>query len=272
MPVIANYVTQRGHLARLVQAQADSTAAFIVGRADYGKTWLMRWFEAEYASQARIVLLEMGDPSQTFTPILIMRACAQALGPEHFADFNTEAVRLTPARKAIIENVSVRGDHNSFVASTGETEEDQIVLALGLTESFVNGLKAAGREGPPIVLCFDGYAPAQTVVHRWFDLGFVRAVCALPGVRLIVTGRDIPQDGIPRKAPACASFALDGVLEAREWIRIAGDLGRRLPGDTAEKTETLIEGMILLTNGAPGQIMRWVQSQPANTPPTGLRK
>lgn len=252
---IANYHAERAMLERVIGEPEAKRAIFVSGQSDYGKTWLLDWFEQQYCAVARVLRINLSDPDVDLNPALAMTLCAGKLGWSHFGDFSAALARR-PANQAKIENVRSQGDNVTFIASAGVTLADQLLTALELTSPFVNGLRVAAANGAPIIICLDGYCCAPKPIRAWIERALVDEVVRAGCARLIITGREPEGHKLCKDLRALAAIELRGVDDVEEWERVAEELGRVLPGDDAASALSVA---ISVTQGAPGQMMRWLQ-------------
>ncbi|MEA3043757.1 MAG: hypothetical protein QOH47_1595 [Sphingomonadales bacterium] len=252
---IANYHDERAMLDRIIGEPAPERTIFLSGRSDCGKTWLLDWFEQQYGGVARVVRINLSDPDVEMNPALAMSMCVGKLGWDHFGDFSAALARR-PANQAKIENIRSQGDNVTFIASAGVTLADQLTTALELTAAFVKGLAAAAEESSPIVICLDGYCCAPAPTRAWLEMGLVGDVARATCARLIITGREPAGQKLCNVAGALAAIELRGVDDVNEWARVANELGRALPGHDGAAA---LQVAISVTEGVPGQMMRWLQ-------------
>ncbi len=258
---IANYHDERDELAKLVTS-GPPRAIYVKGDEDYGKSCIVSWLRGKVADQARVVVVDLAPPQRSMTPDLVMRICAQELGWEHFQLFRTESERLTPRRQAAVENVTVNGSFNTITASAGSTIEDQLALAIELTGPFLKCLEEAAGRHPAIILCLDGYDRDAKLMSGWLELSLLPGLARRPIANIVVSGRCIPPPELFERAPHADTLELKGVHDVKEWLRVAAELKRRLPGDDPGQAEQRLIGIIGYARGQPGGIMTYLQGLP----------
>lgn len=258
---IANYHQERDTLTGALGEWPLASTIFVSGGPDYGKTWLLRWFQEQYSSAARIVHVDLADPEIETTPVLAMNMCARKLGWHHFNEYKDELARR-PANQAKIENVRVYGDNATFTANAGPEPPDQVATAIELTAPFVKGVASAAEGGAPIVICLDGYCSAQATTRSWIERALAGDLAASRCARLIIAGRKPASPKLCDGVAAMVAIELRGVDDVNEWERLANELGRTLPGENDSAARLILQGAILISEAAPGKLMRWLKQQP----------
>jgi hypothetical protein len=253
---IANYQHPRERLRALTDNDCPVRVVFLEGAQHTGKTYLLESLKLEFTTKLVVVPL---DKRRTIpTPLEILSEISFVLGSQHFQTFVRAARELQQRPvQAIASDLTVIGSYNRIEPVAQETEDDRLFHAIQFTRSFLDDLQKIPNELKPLVLAFDGYDSAMSLVDRWFDRALMPGLCQIDHVRLIVCGREVPENTVKWRAPVGRrlELVLMGVTDEREWMPIIAALKRRIPGEAVDAQTWYMRGVIAGCNGAPGLIM-----------------
>jgi hypothetical protein len=259
--LIANYHEPRQKIRALADSDCPLRAVFLEGGQHYGKSYLLKSLRSEL--ETKLIVVELDKRRTIPTPVEILNEIGTVLGWQHFQRFDAAVreLRRQPVQ-AIIRDVTVAGSYNKIEAIAQENEDDRLILAIQLTRSFLQDLGALPSKLRPLILAFDGYDPAMSLLDRWFDRSLMHGLCQIDHVRIIVCGREVPSITVKERTPAGRRIdvALSGVMDEAEWMSIVVALKRQLPGDAVAVQTGYLRGVIAAFRGAPGLIMAHINS------------
>jgi hypothetical protein len=260
---IANYAPHRDALAALLQQPCGQPLLFITGEKDYGKTWLLSWFQTELGDQCRFLKFDLAAPQKLFSPSFIMRKCSEAIGKENFPNFEHEAKVYNRSRVAVVQDVHIRGDNNVVTAEVGTTPQEQLLVALDLTNIFVEDLKKIAARDPPVIFVFDHVDSPGQLISDWLYDGLIPALRSVPHSRLVLAARQLPDFAGAFWTPASKTVTLTGVDDPTAWYSLAKLLKKSFPVQPGADPNVYLEGAIKLGKGVPGTLMPFIQAFPA---------
>jgi hypothetical protein len=262
---IANYSSHQQSLVMLLDASCGRPLLFIRGDKDFGKTWLLKWFRAEVGARYTVIPFDLAAQQELLSPSLILRKCSDALGSNHFSNFETEVQVYKRSRNAVIQNVEVKGDHNVVNAAIGETLQDQLLVAMDLTKIFIADLKKLASLQQPIVFMFDHYDRASQLISGWLAESLIPALRDVPNSRLVLAGRETPPVDDVWWASATDIVTLTGVNDAKAWSALVKLLKKGFPVAAGADPDVFLQGAIQFSKGVPGALMPFIQTFPPET-------
>jgi hypothetical protein len=262
MRAIANYEQPRKRIEELALADSACRAIFIEGGKDLGKTHLLDFVRETCG--INFIVVSLGKQRATPSPKLVLDEIAQELGWARFPRLRG-AMRGRSLRpiQASINDVTILGSHNSIEAIAQETEEDRLIEALELTEHLIEDLRVVTCEIRPLIIAFDHYDEATSLIDGWFSRSLVSSLCRLDHIRLIVCGRDVSRTSLKGKIPGARflELGLEGVRNAEHWLPVVQYEGLTIPFTTYEEKIAFLTAVVEINEGVPGLIMsqlRWL--------------
>ena len=255
----------------LLEVGCGRRFVFLEGDEDYGKTWLLQWFQIQVAQRCRVVHFDLKAPHELLSPQLVVARCVAAIGSERFTAYEAhwKLLMSTPIRTEVTHN-TITGSHISVVARPRpEQPQDQLISAMQLSNPFIADLKRLPADFPPFVLSFDGYNPvnpdqAMVQMNQWLDESFLPGVWEVPQARVIVSGRLVPDAATKPWAGASAKCHLTGVSDVDEWLNVARILQKGFPPKAKDNPAQYLDTVVDALGGHPGTIMRMIlQKWPA---------
>ena len=268
---IANYTLHQADLKGLAGPKCDRRFLFLEGPGDYGKTWLLKWLQADPRPPG-LLYFDLGASHEFLSPSVILATSVGRIGRARFPSYSHYAdLLLTRPVTATVNDNTITGSNITVTASArGETPAEKLYNAIQLTDRFVEDLVALPPDTPPVIFVFDGGDHAQPdqgllLINQWLDQsllpGLLRATCA----RLIIAGRTVPDwSGKPWSATS-AGIKLQGVRDANEWIGLVKALRKGYPPKASGNPAQYFEIVIDALQGVPGQIMAVVKNFPEET-------
>jgi len=271
---IANYRDHQAALTGLLEAACGKRFVFIEGEKDYGKTWLLQWFQMEFAPRCPLIHVDLAAPDEVFSPPVIVAKCVSIIGSKHFtgpdcayAKYRLE--EMSSPRSAEVSGNKITGNNINITATArGETPREQLVNAMTLTNAFIEDLTRLPADFPPFVISIDGYdhtAPDQAMIQikQWLDGSLLPGLCAVPQARCVLAGRRLPDVATKAWSGDCAKRELKGVPDTREWLDLARIMKKGYPPKAKDDPARYLDNVVDALKGVPGSIMPVLQGWPA---------
>jgi hypothetical protein len=268
MALIANYVGPRQQICDLTRSNCELRAAFIEGGENFGKSHLLASLTPAIVPPERFCIINLDKRRDVPTPMVVLTEIVGTIGWSYFPKFDAAQREIQNAQRntATVSNVTIHGSYNNVQAIAQESEEDRLIIAMRATDAFASDLGLLPNNLHPLVLAFDGYDAATSLIDRWFDRSLVPRLCEVAHLRLIVSGRTVPHTTVKARTRAApfVELLLTGVNDEKEWLPIVTALKRRIPGEGVEQIGFL-RGIIAAFKGAPGAIMPIILSLNSDT-------
>jgi hypothetical protein len=262
LPLIANYTTPRKQIRSFVDRGNMARVAFLEGRENIGKSYLLASLRPEIVPAARYSIVDFLKRRGVPTPIEILAEIAANVGVEHFPrlDGAMQGIRQR-AITADIRNISIEGSYNKVEAIAAESDDERLFASITVTNSFLADIRELADHLHPLILAFDGYDAATPLIDKWFHISLVPGLCAISHIRLIVSARNVPKSSISERASATETVevVLSGINDVQDWFPIITSLKRTLPCPAGEQT-AFLQGVIYALKGAPGGIMPFLMA------------
>jgi hypothetical protein len=114
------------------------------------------------------------------------------------------------------------------------------------------------------LLAVDAYENVSTLFDRWFSQDFLARVASLRQMRVVVSGKRVPE---PHEAWSFRAnwHKLKGVNETNDWVAWANQSGYHIPPEE----EKWVKGVVDALNGNPSQITQIIEAKAprSNSPP-----
>jgi hypothetical protein len=250
---LLNYINERNGILATIRNDSPERVVFIKGVDGTGKTSLLQWLRLR--APGTVIFNETFNEQSD--PELIMSRIAHFLGRNSFLQFESKRKRsgdnIVTANRNIIIGMLIR-----VVATSGETPRELSAYYNDLTQEFCACLRSvcAGRS-ESLVMCFDGYDDAPTQVKGWLE-EFLSWVEVLDGVRVFVSGTEVPKIHELKWGHLCKEIRLNGVMDADEWLGLCHRLGRQTP--EGSDPSSYMKGVVNSLYGNPRKIMSFIES------------
>jgi ATP/maltotriose-dependent transcriptional regulator MalT len=194
--------------SRLIIDQSRERILLLEADAGMGKTTLLKEFMLRCPSEITYAPIDLKGGTSGLHDIFY-RLC-DALGSDHFPAFQARVEHLG---QVVLHKNTIIGRADIAVALQTPDQGDRLARRAELTRAFFDDLRPLKRR---LLMIFDTFDEAAPDVQEWLQSSFLAFAHRTPHLRVIVAGRQVPEDSI-EWATCCIRHRLAAVCEPELW-------------------------------------------------------
>ncbi|KJC33347.1 ATP-binding protein [Bradyrhizobium sp. LTSP857] len=251
LPIIANYADVCSTLDDFVAPTGEQRILLVQGDAGFGKSLLVLERARAFPDNVRYIGAKL---TKRYNITELLSRTVAKLGVQHLPRFVAGVRALGgPLQIQVSTELPFGWQDTINRASIGDSVDHIVPLVECLFEDCL-------ALSEPLLFILDGFEASSTQLRELIEDHFLRCVAQTPTVRVIVSGRDIPDRNHIEWGNSCAPICkLAGVPNPSDWIPVVTALGRRI---SARDPESYLGGICHLLEGQPNKIMAWIQGLP----------
>lgn len=260
---IANYHSERAAFEALWQQSCDKRVLFYRGRSGSGKSTLLKICRKKTPETVHKLLINFSDAEIRVADIFAL--IVDCLGWERLSQFRQQLTHYNTQLIGKIENNTIEGDSNIInqVINVGSPEERKD-RQVHLTAAWLQDMHTLDK---PFLLTMDTYessiAEVQDLIHR-----ILMRIKKLSFLRLVVAGQTVPDvNSCAEWTDYCQLHDLFGVLEAKHWLPVVEQMGRKFPAEVADNPLNFLAGICYAMKGHPTEIKKLIEAFPRSHTP-----
>jgi len=245
----ANYHSHRAAFRRLFDAACDERILLLQGASGTGKTSLIKNCLIDIKKPDFGLSIQLRNTSVGLDEILARSAAK--FGIENLPTYKT--CNDDVGSQINLSNVEQIGGSNTINVALHANEVGTVDRRNSrLTEAWFNDMR---QQPHPVVIVFDTYEHAPSVVQDWIAGPFLSRVADNKNVRVAIAGQRVPVAGIEWGA-YCSLLQFDGVPEPEEWLPVIQSMGKTVP----EPASVFVAGICHALKGHPSEIMKIIEA------------
>lgn len=253
--LIADYEAERALFNALLRADAPERILLFRGRSGIGKTKLLS--ACREAAPAFVRLVPFQFKNMVVSSAEIFYRTGDMLGWEHFPLFMEAVERLEGPRAVQVDSNRLFGINQKIeVVLTGEKVADQDQRLAELTRAWFGDLRQLPYD---VLFIFDTFELAGTSVSQWLAGPFLTRAAAIPRVRVLIAGQEVPEEDNVEWGHCCRARELTGVREAAHWLPVVEALNRYIPHPNPLD---FLAGICYAYAGRPDVILKFIEDLP----------
>ena len=219
-PPIINHDSAIQQFRQLLAPNPPIRFMRLLGDGEMGKTMLLTKIFPVLAAQQNMRTAYIDMRNQAQQPLDFLHAICAQVEPSGFPSFDTAYEQWLTRPK--IQMTGLHAILSKVQISGGRENEERTDLTQHLTRKFVDDLDNAPTR--PVLLLFDTVDNASPITQSWLMDKLLVQLQALPHVRVVVSGRALP-DASGVYALNCCSYELRPVDDLAAYVRYCRELG-----------------------------------------------
>jgi hypothetical protein len=252
---VADYEEAKLAFESLYQDVCERRILLIRGDGGKGKTTLLKHCHERIPSDVRKLRIELRGEAVGIAEIFLRSG--HFLKWEQMPRFARKLAELEGQPEAEIKQNVVIGFRNR-ITSVLNTQDPTVreFHRASLTEAWFEDVDALGTL---FLVLFDAYNEATTEVKDWISGPFLARAADSERLRVAIAGRNVPNQNNIEWGDCCREVTLTGVFEARYWLPVVRQMGRRIP---AQDEVSWLSGLCHAHQGDPWSIMQGLEKLP----------